>query len=306
MTHLTIFTAPKPFTNPHIALIQKNAVRSWMNISPDVSVMLIGDEEGMPEAAAELKVTHLPGVECSAHGTPLIRSLFSLARQYSESPLLAFVNADILLLPDFITASRQVSRHVEDFLIIGQRWDLSVTETLEFSPAWDERLIENCFQQGKRHPRGGSDYFIFPRRCYTHVPEIVVGRAGWDNWMIYEARRQGWAAVDASESIQIIHQDHDYSHLPDNQPHYRLPETAENIRLGGGQRTIFTLLDTDHRLVDGELQRPQTSWKKLWREIEIFPLIKLRSKMLGQLFFAILHPLKAYLELRGWIRIRRM
>ena len=27
---LTLFTAPKPFTNPHIALIQRNAIRSWM------------------------------------------------------------------------------------------------------------------------------------------------------------------------------------------------------------------------------------------------------------------------------------
>ncbi len=26
---LTLFTAPKPFTNPHIALIQRNAFRSW-------------------------------------------------------------------------------------------------------------------------------------------------------------------------------------------------------------------------------------------------------------------------------------
>ena len=50
MAFLTIFTAPKPFTNPHINIIQRNAIQSWMRLK-DVEVLLIGDEAGIPEAA---------------------------------------------------------------------------------------------------------------------------------------------------------------------------------------------------------------------------------------------------------------
>ena len=52
----------------------------------------------------------------------------------------------------------------------------------------------------------------------------------------------------------IIHQNHDYSHLPGGQPHYNHPETDENIRLAGGRpMTRFTVLDTDKRLENGKI-----------------------------------------------------
>ena len=41
MTLITLFSAPKPFTNPHIAMIQRNAIRSW-TLLPDVEVILLG------------------------------------------------------------------------------------------------------------------------------------------------------------------------------------------------------------------------------------------------------------------------
>jgi predicted acetyltransferase len=122
--------------------------------------------------------------------------------------------------------------------------------------------------------------------------------------MIYEARRNGWPVVDATHSIKIVHQDHDYSHLPGGQPHYRHPETRENVRLGGGDRTIFTLMDCSHELVDGKLHRERLSWEKLWREVEIFPIVRLHSKSLAQVFYALFHPVRAYREFRSWLRLR--
>ena len=47
MPFLTVFTAPKPFTNPRINIIQKNAIQSWMRLK-DVEIILIGDEAGIP------------------------------------------------------------------------------------------------------------------------------------------------------------------------------------------------------------------------------------------------------------------
>ena len=92
--------------------------------------------------------------------------------------------------------------------------------------------------------------------------------------------------VDATADIQIIHQNHDYSHLPGGQPHYRHPETFENVRLAGGKRAIFELPDASHRLVGGRLARPPLTWKRFWREVEIFPLVRLHSYPLAQ---ALLH-----------------
>jgi hypothetical protein len=299
MTLLTIFTAPKPMTNPHIATIQRNAIQSWIALGPEVEVLVIGDEEGLAETCAELGVKHLPDVARNSSGTPLVSSIFALARQYGQGDFFAYINADILFFPDVLAATQRTSEQVKDFLIVGQRWDLDVRQPLEFDEGWDSRLMQLTRSEGKLHPRGGSDYFIYPRQCFQHVPDFAIGRAGWDNWMFYEARRQGWALVDGSHDIQIIHQNHDYSHLPQGQPHYRLPETAENVRLAGGKRAIFNLLDSDRQLVNGILLTARMNWQKLWREVEIFPLVRLRSMALGQLSFALFHPRKAWAELRA-------
>jgi hypothetical protein len=281
MTLLTIFSAPKPFTDPHIALIQRNAIGSWTRV-PDAEVLLVGEEMGLAETAREYGVKHLPDAACNPEGTPLVNSIFSLARQASISPLLVYVNADILLMPDLIEAARQVMTRVQKFLIVGQRWDLDVTSPLDFSGDWAARLQLDAHTRGELHRPMGSDYFIFPRDCFTDMPDFAIGRAGWDNWMIYKARKEGWATVDATSSIVIVHQSHDYSHLPGGQPHYKLPETYENIRLAGGREvTRFTLLDTNRQLVNSRLLRPAWSGDRFIRRLEAFPLLAFNNHWLA-------------------------
>ncbi|WP_299026289.1 hypothetical protein [uncultured Thermanaerothrix sp.] len=301
MTWLALFTTPKPFTDPHIARIQRNAIRSWVALGEAVEVILVGDEAGVAEVAREFGVKHVPEVARNAYGTPLIPAIFEQARLHSKSPVLAYVNADILLTSSFLQGAQAVHRVMPQFLIVGQRWDLDVQEDFVIGRGWEEELRQRVQMHGRRHPPAGSDYFIFPRECFQNLPSMAVGRAGWDNWMIYFARRQGWPVVDASSFIYIVHQNHDYRHLPGGQPHYRLPETEENVRLGGGRRTIFTLLDATHVLDNEGLRRAPLTWGKFWREVEVFPLITLRSRVLGWLAFALFHPRKAYYEAYAWL-----
>ena len=299
MPELTLFTAPKPFTNAHIATIQRNAIRSWQQLGSGVEVLLLGDEKGMAEEAQRLGVTQIREVARNASGTPLISALFETARARNTSPLLAYVNADILLFPDFLTTAIKTMTLADRFLLVGRRWDMDITRDLDFTAGWQERLKKECFEKGSRHKPSGSDYFIYPRTCFINIPDFAIGRAGWDNWMIYESRRQGWKTVDASEEIHIIHQNHDYSHLPGGQAHYRLPETDENVRLAGGQRTIFTLADTNYVYHHGSIKRQRMNGARLLREIEIFPLVQLKSVKLGEVFHLLLHPRKLLAALRA-------
>ena len=301
MKTITLFTAPKPFTNPHIAMIQRNAIRSWKALGSDIEILLLGEEGGIAENAVILGVRHIREIKKNSYGTPLISSLFQTAREQNESPLLAYVNADILLLPDFVSTAQQVLAINREFLLVGQRWDLDVNSDLTFSDGWQERLRQECVVRGKLHRPMGSDYFIYPRQCFVRIPAFSIGRAGWDNWMIYEARQQGWKTIDATGSIQIIHQDHDYSHLPGGQPHYKLPETDENVRLAGGRRNIFTLADANWSITNGRITRKRLTPGRCLRETEIFPFVALHSKFLGDLVSSLFHPKKTYSSLRSSI-----
>jgi hypothetical protein len=270
MPFLTIFTAPKAFTDPHIATIQHNAIRSWMSAGAgDVQVLVIGEEAGLAEAASRLGVTHLPEVARNEQGTPLVNSIFAAARQASKSPVMAYLNADILILPDFVPIARQVADQAQQFLVVGQRWDLEVTEELDFSPGWERRLRSDLEARGSLHPPAGSDYFIFPRPLFQHMPDFAIGRAGWDNWMIYHACQQGWAVVDATPTLKIIHQNHDYRHLPGSRPHYDLEESRRNMRLAGGKLHMYTVLDTNKEFIDQHIRPARPTLLRLARRAEL-------------------------------------
>ena len=270
MAYLTLFSAPKPFRDPHIRTIQRNAIRSWLALGSEVEVFLVGEEAGMAETAAEFGVKHLPDVARNEHGTPLVSSIFEAARAASQSDLLCYLNADILTLPGFVASVRAAAAQTPDFLIVGRRWDLDVRRELDFSTGWEARLRQELETAGSLHRAAGSDYFVFPRRLFAEMPLFAIGRAGWDNWMIYQARARSWPVVDATPDIQIVHQNHDYSHLPGGQPHYDLAETHENMALAGGALRMYTVLDTDYELRGGKLRRPRPTLLRFLRRAELY------------------------------------
>jgi hypothetical protein len=292
MPLLTIFSTPKPFTNPHIAVIQRNAIRSWLALGADVQVILVGEEEGLAETARELSVQHIPEVARNSEGTPLLSSIFHEAREAARGCLLTYVNADIILFPDILAAAHDANQQEIDFLMVGRRWDLNVEQELTFEKNWAETLRQDAHTHGKLHDAKGSDYFVFPAHLYTNLPDFAIGRAGWDNWMIYYARTQGWPVIDATSSVTIIHQQHDYSHLPGGIIHHALPESDENMRLAGGRRHIFNLLDASHILEKSEVKPYPLTPRKILREIETYPLRILDNYGLGEMFFNIFHPIR--------------
>ena len=157
MPLITLFSAPKPFANPHIAMIQRNAIKSW-TLLPDVEVILLGEEVGLAEAALELGVKHIPHVDCNAGGIPLISSMFQLARENSASDLLCIVNTDMILMPDFVGAAlessslllsnRQQAVGLQKFVLLSQRWDLNVTQPIDFTTNWQEKLRNTVHATG--------------------------------------------------------------------------------------------------------------------------------------------------------------
>src|SRR5688572_10860743 len=142
MPFITFFSAPKPFTNPHIAMIQRNAIQSW-TLLPDVEVILLGEETGLAEAARQLGVKHLPTVARNDSGVPLISSMFQLARENSSSEMLCIINADMILMPDFVEATlesssllldrRQQAGGLQRFVLLSQRWDYDITTPIDFA-----------------------------------------------------------------------------------------------------------------------------------------------------------------------------
>jgi hypothetical protein len=248
---LTLFSIPKPFAG-HIGQIQSNALASWTALGADVQVVLVGDEEGVAAAAARAGVEHLPEVARSAAGTPLLDDCFRRVDAVARHPLRVFVNGDIVLLPDLLDAVRRVAATGAPFLLVGQSRDLVVTPADLADP---DGLRERAQHEGRLRGPTAIDWFVFPAGHFDPLPPFMVGRATFDNWMIWRARRRG-PVVDATRVVVAIHQPHDYAHLARGKDEaYYGDEAQENLRLGGGKRHRYTLGDASHLLMPTGVRR---------------------------------------------------
>ncbi len=265
---LSIVSAPKAFDDEHVSRIQRNALRSWLALGSDVEVLLLGDEAGIPEIAETFGVRCSPVTMRAKSGAPLINELFALARQQARYETVCYLNADIILMEDFLPSVQIVMKRFPIFLIVGNRVDLEMIDELHIQENWCEDLRQKINEVGKPHPPMGSDYFIFRKGQFADMPSFALGRAGWDNWMMYKARHSRIPLVDASAAITAIHQDHDYAHLPGGEPHYRHPESSLNIELAGGYETMFRLRDANWILTSQGL-RPKMLREWEWpRKVE--------------------------------------
>ena len=236
---LTLFSVPKPFIGA-IATIQRRAVASWCEL--DIQVVLLGDEEGVADAARELGAEHVPGLERTPHGTPRLDSAFALANGVARCPLRCFVNCDVILGDDVLAATRAVAGAASRFLLVGQ-------------------TIENS------RPRGAAalDWFVFPAENFGEIPPFAIGRACFDNWLIWKGRQVG-IVVDATRDVRAVHLAHGYEHVAGGMDEaYYGEEAARNLELAGGKSRLYTLHDASHVLRDGELRRNYGAPLR-WRE----------------------------------------
>ena len=133
---LTFFSTPKPFQG-RIDVIQRNALRSWKLIHPDVEILLFGDDAGAAEACLELGIRHIPHVRRNVHGTKYLADIYDQAQELAQHDLLCHANCDILLLEDFRDALQRVASQWDKFLMSGRRWDVDIREPLLFEvPNW--------------------------------------------------------------------------------------------------------------------------------------------------------------------------
>jgi len=254
---ITIFTIPKPFKGS-IGIIQRNAIKSWLKLFPKCEVILFGDDEGVLETARELGILHVPNIEKTELGTPLLNSAINLAQKLSKNEILIYLNADIILMSDLTPAIKKVKN--SNFLISGQRWDIEVNKEIDFNDSnWEKNLREQANKKGKLHGSSGMDYCIFPRSLPSiiQMPAFAVGRPGWDNWLIYRTRFLKIPVINATEAITVIHQSHDYSHSPWGRGEKVIgPEYERNIKLAGGFAKMMTLMDADWVLTKKGLEKP--------------------------------------------------
>jgi hypothetical protein len=233
---LTIFATPKPFRGI-FDRIQRNAAWSWAQLGPQAEVLLIGDDEGTREVSRALGVRHLPDVARSPKNVPLLDDLWSIGQREASAQTCVFVNADIVLTDDILVAVAKVHQQIDGpFLAVGQRWDLELDQDLRSAggdASWMVDLRRRAQREGRLNSPLWVDWFAFPRGQYPELPSFVVGRPGYDHWLVWHTLTRDIPVIDATDAVIAVHQHHDYSHGGDHRNVWFGEDAARNRVLIG-------------------------------------------------------------------------
>ena len=184
-----------------------------MMLSPRPEIILLGDEGA--EIAEGFAIKHVPEIERSPSGAPLASSIFVLAEEQASGIILCWMNADIIATQSLMDTAVRIHACLESYLAIGRRWNLKILDPINFSRgAWWRELRRRVQAQGSLGPPDAIDYLIFTPGLWERLPPLCIGRAAWDGAAIALALKAGRPVVDATDAIFVVHQDHDYSHIP--------------------------------------------------------------------------------------------
>jgi len=267
---LTFVALPKPFIG-HIGIIQRNAIQSWLALKPCPRVILFGDEEGTAEVAREFGIDHVPEVECNEFGTPMLPSVFLTAQKMSSDDWMCYINCDIFLVSDFMPSVEKVIQKMKQCMIVGWCTNLDVRERVDFSdPEWEQKMLSFMHEKGTK--RGNtSDYFVYRKGMYPYYPPLILGRAYFDIWVIYEARRLKIPVVNATDAITAIHQNHFYTAVAgEDTGSHNGEEAQRNLDIIGKKYYVYRPTEASHKLTKGGklkvlwsgflLVRPRFDW----------------------------------------------
>jgi hypothetical protein len=300
-TMLTIFTIPKPFTG-HIGIIQRNAIISWFSLVPKCEIILFGDDPGIREIAEEFGLIHVPDIRKNQYGTPYLDDVFKKAQDIAHNNVLCYTNADIIFfndLPDSVGKNPS-----KDYLMVGERWDVDIKTPLNTSQeSWTRVLFDFVRQHHTCQDFPGMDYFIFPKGQFQEFPHFLVGRRGWDNWLIYHVRKRKIPVIDATQVIHAIHQNHTYAHIPEKKgTRWEGPESDSNIRLVQNRTMyLWELADSDWLLTPDGLKKKPFSLRTVEQDIVL--LAPQKAHPLLEPFYRAGHMIKyGFLRVTGPLR----
>jgi len=239
---IAIFTSPRPFLG-EFNRIQCNAILSWLALK-EVKIYIFDDEEKTSKKICkQYGVEYIADVQKNKYGTPLMGDCLEKIRKKSRASIVAHVSTDIILTHDFVDTIKKVDELFvsRSYYMVGQRIDICDQLDLADSPL-DKFNVQNLKKKGQLHSPTAMDYFIFPDQFKIKMPSFVIGRPGWDSWLIAYCKKNKIPVVDASNAITAFHQQHSY---PSKKLSFFAKECDYNFQLAGGDANLMNIRESD-------------------------------------------------------------
>uniref|UniRef100_A0ACD5U1I4 Uncharacterized protein n=1 Tax=Avena sativa TaxID=4498 RepID=A0ACD5U1I4_AVESA len=209
-SHNTVYDGDRPTAAPKITIFsaplrppdgsparQEQAVRSWLALPGDVSVVLLGSHPSALALAGRLgrRVTVEAAIDSSFTGTPFFHSMVARA-QAADSDICVLLDAEIVLLPETVTLLQKFSRFDRDWLLVSLSRNISSLNKAREIPAdkWAADSSGRGLIMAWNNPRNPLLAGV--------LPSFLYGRGAHNWWLTHEVLSSEMRLVfDASSLV---------------------------------------------------------------------------------------------------------
>lgn len=273
----TIFTFPRPFQSP-FNTPQLNAINSWKKIHKDIEIYLINDElNTAKEFAIKNEIKCIDG-KFSKYGSPLLKDAIQSINSVAKNDVILFINTDIIYLDGIKRTMDIVLNNFDKYFIVGRRVDYDIDYKISFSDEDYKKKLITMYENGDMHGLSGLDYWIFPKNTFNEIPNFVIGKPGYDNWLLAESKRKSIPVIDASNTIRILHQNHYYPQKKSDS--YKI-EYDENLKKAGN--LLGSLRNSDFVVDSSFLLKKPNIFYQFFDYLNDFRLVKILLNIIRRL-----------------------
>ena len=193
--------------------VHNQTLKNWASLAPAVLPVLYlmpNDSEYWTRRATELG-WKLEKVPRTRGGVPIVKDMYNVTAEKYPSPFIGFANADNMFGNSLVetlvglTQNNKELVHGRMSLIVGRRREITDTKINDTSGEY----VDSTAPRLGLHKTYAQDYFLFGNGGKFHwnrVPDFVVGRLGYDNWLVVMAQRWNITLIDGTQTIHNLHQ----------------------------------------------------------------------------------------------------
>ena len=148
---------------------------------------------------------------CSS-GLPKVKDMFAEAQQSHNTSHYGYANGDILFSKNLIHSIEAIETYHKDkfdddygYIIVGERSNINIDHV---SHVKTNNGIYKMKYFSKKGTQDSIDFFITPRKKFpwNNILEVVVGKPGWDNYILAFSRRNNIIVYNISKTVVALHQ----------------------------------------------------------------------------------------------------
>lgn len=246
---ITFFTCPKLHTGV-TKIHQENCFKSLEKINVKKEIIIFDDINQFNNRNFDknyYKIVH--NIKKNEFGTPFVNKIFNEAIRQSKYEYLIYLNSDIILNDTCKDAINIITKFkIKNFVGVGHRININLNDRIS---NFDATYIKNYINENfKTQNKWGIDYFIFKKNNFISIPNFLIGRTCWDNWILNKLKKKNYKLINCTTVIQCFHPNHNYSHIKSKKKntHHKGTEREYNFKICGGYKNLYNLNDCNYYL----------------------------------------------------------